>query len=257
MFAVQDNSAYSPSTMTTTKTYYDILEVSRDAQPIDIKKAYRRLALQHHPDRNNGSKEATEKFKEIGEAFSVLSDPILRSEYDESLRGTTRQSFSPRRRGGGAAPMDAFSQFNFLFRNDPFFQEAFRDMDDAFAQKFASARGTTAANADAAVPPPRKPKENWAMWLLRLCGIEVHMTTYTSTGDGGFAASSYISSPHQNTYTDMQTRTFMDSQGRQVTVQSMEKNGNRIEDKYINQTLVERKVNGVVEPLERITSRGF
>lgn len=240
--------------MTTTRTYYDILEISRDAQPIDIKKAYRRLALQHHPDRNNGSKEATEKFKEIGEAFSVLSDPTLRSEYDESLRyeGTTRP-FSPRRRG--AAPMDAFSQFDSLFRNDPFFREAFKDMDDAFAQKFASY--PTRGNADAAVPPPRQPKENWAMWLLRKCGIEVHMTTYTSAGDGGFAATSYSSNPHQNTYTDMQTRTFMDSQGRQVTVQSMEKNGNRIEDKYINQTLVERKVNGVVEPLERITNRGL
>ena len=254
--------------MTTTATYYDILEVSRDAQPIDIKKAYRRLALQHHPDRNHGSKEATEKFKEIGEAFSVLSDPTLRSEYDESLRGTTRTlSFRRRRRGGAAAaaaavPMDEFSQFDFLFRNDPFFREAFRDMDDAFSQTFTgtTTRGTTVGNNTdhaAAVPPPRKPKENWAMWLLRQCGIEVHVATYRSTGDGAFAATSYSSNPHQHTYTDMQTRTFMDSQGRQITVQSMEKDGNRIEDKYIDQMLVERKVNGVVEPLERITSRGF
>lgn len=231
--------------MTTIKTYYDILEVSKDAQPLEIKKAYRRLALAHHPDRNNGSKESTEKFKEIGEAYEVLSNPTLRSEYDDSLRSgrTKARPFSGRQQHG-----DAFSQFDFLFRNDPFFREAFKDMDDAFSQKFA-AHPTRGNNAAA----PRLPKENWLMWLLRQCGVQVQMTSYTSTADGGFAATSYSSNPHQKTYTDKQSRTFIDSQGRRVTVQSMEKDGNRIEDKYIDQTLVERKVNGVVEPLERIT----
>lgn len=244
---------------TTMKTYYDILEVSRDTEPLEIKKAYRRLALAHHPDRNNGSKESTEKFKEIGEAYEVLSNPTLRSEYDDSLRSgrtTTARPFSSSSRqhhrqqyGGG----DAFSQFDSLFRNDPFFREAFKDMDDAFAQKFAAhpARGTT--NADAPRRQQQQPKENWFMWLLRQCGVQVQMNSYTSSGDGGYAATSYSSNPHQKTYTNKQSRTFIDSHGRRVTVQSMEKDGNRIEDKYIDQTLVERKVNGLVEPLERIT----
>jgi curved DNA-binding protein CbpA len=236
----------------TVKTYYDILELSKDAQPLEIKKAYRRLALKHHPDRNNGSKKSTEKFKEIGEAYEVLSNPTLRSEYDDSLRyggGTTARPFSSRRRQQQHG--DAFSQFDSLFRNDPFFREAFKDMDDAFSQTFTSKHPTTRGNnADA---PRRPPKENWFMWLLRQCGVQVQMTSYTSTADGGFAATSYSNNPHQRTYTNKQTRTFIDSQGRRVTVQSMEKDGNRIEDKYIDQTLVERKVNGVVGPLERIT----
>ncbi|GAB4412679.1 MAG: molecular chaperone DnaJ [Thermodesulfovibrionales bacterium] len=64
------------------KDYYDILGVSRDASEAEIKKAFRGLALKHHPDRNPGSKEAEERFKEINEAYSVLSDPEKRANYD-------------------------------------------------------------------------------------------------------------------------------------------------------------------------------
>ncbi len=64
------------------KDYYEILGVSRDASLEDIKKAYRRLALKYHPDRNPGDKEAEEKFKEISEAYAVLSDPQKRAQYD-------------------------------------------------------------------------------------------------------------------------------------------------------------------------------
>ncbi|RLA86192.1 MAG: J domain-containing protein [Deltaproteobacteria bacterium] len=64
------------------KDYYKILGVSRDASPEEIKRAYRRLALKYHPDRNPGDKEAEEKFKEINEAYAVLSDPEKRRQYD-------------------------------------------------------------------------------------------------------------------------------------------------------------------------------
>jgi len=64
------------------RDYYEILGVSRDASEEDIKKAYRRLALKYHPDRNPGDKEAEGKFKEITEAYEVLSDPRKRSQYD-------------------------------------------------------------------------------------------------------------------------------------------------------------------------------
>lgn len=64
------------------KDYYKILGVSRDATIDEIKKAYRRLALKYHPDRNPGDKEAEEKFKEINEAYAVLSDPEKRKQYD-------------------------------------------------------------------------------------------------------------------------------------------------------------------------------
>jgi len=69
------------------KDYYEILGVSRDASPEEIKKAFRRLALKYHPDRNPGDKEAEEKFKEINEAYACLSDPEKRRQYDHF--GTT------------------------------------------------------------------------------------------------------------------------------------------------------------------------
>jgi molecular chaperone DnaJ len=62
--------------------YYDVLGVSRGASESELKSAYRKLALQHHPDRNQGSKEAEEKFKEAAEAYAVLSDPQKRAAYD-------------------------------------------------------------------------------------------------------------------------------------------------------------------------------
>lgn len=66
----------------TTRDYYEILGVSRDAQDADVKSAYRKLALKYHPDRNPGDKTAEEKFKEAAEAYSVLADPDKRSRYD-------------------------------------------------------------------------------------------------------------------------------------------------------------------------------
>jgi curved DNA-binding protein len=64
------------------KDYYKILGVNRDSKEEEIKKAYRRLAFLYHPDRNNGSKETGERFKEVGEAYAVLSDRKRRKEYD-------------------------------------------------------------------------------------------------------------------------------------------------------------------------------
>src|SRR5512146_162278 len=71
--------------------YYAILDVPRTAADDDIKKSYRKLAMKYHPDRNNGSKEAEERFKEITEAYDVLRDPQKRAAYDRygeaGLRG--------------------------------------------------------------------------------------------------------------------------------------------------------------------------
>jgi curved DNA-binding protein len=63
--------------------YYQTLGVARDASAADIKNAYRKLAMQYHPDRNPGDKKAEERFKEINEAYQVLSDPNKRERYDQ------------------------------------------------------------------------------------------------------------------------------------------------------------------------------
>jgi molecular chaperone DnaJ len=83
------------------RDYYEVLGVSRDADDEAIKKAYRKLALQYHPDRNNGAKESEEKFKEATEAYEVLRDGDKRAAYDRYGHAGVK--------GGGAD----FSGFNF------------------------------------------------------------------------------------------------------------------------------------------------
>jgi len=243
-------------------TYYDVLEVKPDAELIDIKKAYRRLALKYHPDRNEGSQESTEKFKAIGEAYSVLSDADKRATYDYDLRcGSQTPSSQSRykpynrpfvdprcrysyphrrssRRSSSRQQVDPFAQFDNLFRNDAFFKEAFKDMDDVFARRFSRQVG------------PKKRREGWFAWLLRECGIEFNFSTYTSIGNGEFSTSTY--STKKDSYEDKITRAYVDKQGRTVMTRSIEKDGNCLEDTYVGTKLVSRKVNGVTEPLEKI-----
>jgi curved DNA-binding protein len=64
------------------KDYYKVLGVERNASEEDIRKAYRKLAMQYHPDRNPNDKQAEERFKEINEAYQVLNDPKKRAHYD-------------------------------------------------------------------------------------------------------------------------------------------------------------------------------
>ena len=80
-----------------TKDFYKTLGVSKDASQADIKKAYRKLARDNHPDSNPGNKAAEDRFKEVSEAYAVLSSPEKRKEYDEqrSLFGQFRGGFQP------------------------------------------------------------------------------------------------------------------------------------------------------------------
>jgi molecular chaperone DnaJ len=94
------------------RDYYEILGITRDASEVDIKKAFRKLALQYHPDRNPENKESEEKFKEINEAYSCLINPEKRAHYDRF--GTMEDvgpGYSPFGGGFGDIFEDIFGDF--------------------------------------------------------------------------------------------------------------------------------------------------
>jgi molecular chaperone DnaJ len=96
------------------KDFYEILGISKNADASEIKKAYRKKAIEFHPDKNPGDKEAEEKFKLAAEAYEVLSDPQKRAKYDQY----GHQAFDGGGFGGGAGGMnmdDIFSQFGDIF----------------------------------------------------------------------------------------------------------------------------------------------
>lgn len=95
------------------RDYYEVLEVAKNASADEIKKAYRKKAIQYHPDKNPGDKEAEEKFKEAAEAYEVLSNPDKRARYDQF--GHAGMSGAGGFGGGGFSMDDIFSRFGDIF----------------------------------------------------------------------------------------------------------------------------------------------
>lgn len=101
--------------MSEKRDFYEVLGVDKKATAEEIKKAYRKKAIQYHPDRNPGDKEAEEKFKEAAEAYDVLSNPDKRARYDQYGPSMGPQGFSGGGFGGGMSMEDIFSQFGDIF----------------------------------------------------------------------------------------------------------------------------------------------
>jgi molecular chaperone DnaJ len=114
------------------RDYYEVLGVARDCDEAGLKSAFRKLAMQHHPDRNGGSAEATAKFKEVNEAYSVLSDPQKRAAYDRfGHAGVNGQA------GGGAG--GGFGDIHDIFSD--IFGDRFNDMFGGGRRQSGPARG--------------------------------------------------------------------------------------------------------------------
>lgn len=103
------------------RDYYEVLGVAKNATPEEIKKAYRKKAIQYHPDKNPGDKEAEEKFKEAAEAYDVLSDAQKRAKYDQFGHSMGPQGFGGGAGGfgggfgGGMSMEDIFAAFGDIF----------------------------------------------------------------------------------------------------------------------------------------------
>ena len=99
------------------RDYYEVLGVEKTASEDEIKKAYRKIAIKYHPDRNPGDKEAEEKFKEAAEAYNVLHDPKTRQQYDQfGFNGPGMGGFDFSGFGGASMNMDdIFSMFGDIF----------------------------------------------------------------------------------------------------------------------------------------------
>jgi molecular chaperone DnaJ len=96
------------------KDFYEILGIDKSATPEQIKKAYRKKAIEYHPDKNPGDKQAEENFKAAAEAYEVLSDPNKKARYDQ-YGSAAFDGSSGGFNGGGMNMDDIFSQFGDIF----------------------------------------------------------------------------------------------------------------------------------------------
>src|SRR5690554_4779543 len=118
------------------RDFYEILGVSKSASADEIKKAYRKLALQFHPDRNPGDKEAEEKFKEAAEAYEVLSNDEKRSRYDRFGHNGMR----------GGQDFHQYTDINDIFSNfSDIFGSAFGGGSSIFDDFFGGGRTSSRA----------------------------------------------------------------------------------------------------------------
>ena len=119
------------------KDYYKVLGVSKEATTDEVKKAFRKLARKYHPDVNPGDKKAEEKFKEINEAYEVLSDSAKRKKYD-TLGPNWQEQFGPQTTGG---------RRTYSYRTSPMDFDSGSGFSDFFEALFARANACGMAGA--------------------------------------------------------------------------------------------------------------
>lgn len=170
--------------MATKRDFYEILGVQRNASPDEIKKAYRKLALQYHPDRNPNNKEAEDKFKEAAEAYEALSDPAKRQRFDqyghEGMRGTDFHSYTDIN--------DIFSNFGDIFGGSIF--------DDVFSGgRQQRRRASGQAGSDLRVQL-KLSLEEIATGVEKKIKIKKSKTCHACSGSGAKPGSAKTTCPH-------------------------------------------------------------
>lgn len=172
------------------KDFYATLGVSKDASDADVKKAYRKLARTHHPDQNPGDEAAEKKFKEISEAYAVLSDPQERQEYDaiRAMGGGAR--FSAPGGAGGGGFEDVFGGM-FGGGGGPRTTQSGPDLSDLFSGMFGGAAGQTGGfgpggfgDAGYARPRPTKGADRTATTTISFRGSIQGTTVSLRAPDG-------------------------------------------------------------------------
>ncbi len=166
------------------RDFYDILGVPRNASPDEIKKAYRKAALQYHPDRNPNNKEAEDKFKEAAEAYEALSDPVKRQRFDqyghEGMRGTDFRNYTDIN--------DVFSNFGDIFGGSIF--------DDVFSGgRQQRRRQTGQAGTDLKVQL-KLTLEEIATGVEKKIKIKKWKACHTCSGSGAKPGSAKTTCPH-------------------------------------------------------------
>jgi molecular chaperone DnaJ len=158
------------------KDYYSLLNVSRSATADEIKKAYRKLAMQYHPDKNPGDKKAEEKFKEFSEAYEVLSDPKKREMYDQFGHAGAQGGF-----GGAGGPFGSaggFGGFGGGGSNTGQGQDPFQDIfGDVFSEIFGARGYGGGTGAGTGGPRRRQQKGSDLRYTLNIAFEEAALGT--------------------------------------------------------------------------------
>ena len=169
--------------MSQKKDFYEILGVTKSSTQDEIKKAYRKVAMQHHPDRNPGNKTAEDKFKEAAEAYEILSDNDKRAQYDRF----GHQAFSPGRGGGGGFSSggmnmdDIFSQFGDIFGDDSPFGSFFGGNSNRKSSGGGKSRGTRGSNLRVKL---KLNFEEIAKGATKTIKVKKYVTCNTCSGNG-------------------------------------------------------------------------